>query len=158
MPKIQKTKKKISKDQKEINIQRYKLKKSMFDSAMLTFLIAALMLIISFLFNGKVLGFWVEKVDTAIEADSNTVFSILDIVLRTLSVILFFFFSLLSIGNLQELRGYVVTWKEMVMLLVLSLIQTTISGAVFALSFLGISLLLIYLYFVQGRTESDSEF
>lgn len=157
MPKISKKQTQANLNRKEIALQKTQLKMTMYKSALFTFLLAALMLVISFLFNGRIISSWVQNVEN-VETTGKDFYNTLDIIIRTVSVVLFFLFCLISIGNLQELRGYVVTWKEMVVLIVLSLIQTTISGAVFALSLLGIVVVLVYMYFIQGKIEQEIEY
>ena len=152
MPKIAKSSNKSSK-KRDIESQKAKLKLKMFKSSRTTYFITISCLIISFIFNGNILAN-----ETGWGSSSSTAISVLDIIIRSLSVILFFFFGMISVANWQELRGYVMTWKEMAVLLILSLIQTTIKGNVFLISLIGISLVLTYLYFVQGKIEEEIEY
>ena len=143
---------KIKKDRMENQTARRKkmaqdktvLKYKMYRSSVLTYLLAVVFLAISFLFNGKLLTAWVSKVDGTATIDSSPTFVILDVAIRSISVILFFWYTLVSVGNWQELRGYILTWKEMTVILILSLFQTTINGTVFIISLIGISLILYF--------------
>jgi hypothetical protein len=159
MPKIKKDKmgEQVAR-RKKMELDKTFLKYKMYRSSVLTYLLAVVFLAISFVFNGKLLTAWVSKVDGTATIDSSPTFVILDVAIRSISVILFFWYTLVSVGNWQELRGYILTWKEMTVILILSLFQTTINGTVFAISLIGISLILMYMYFIQGKIETELEF
>lgn len=141
---------------KKLGNDRVILKSSMYQSAVITYFIAVAFFVISFLFNGKLISSWVTLVDANIAADDGPNFiTIIDSVIKILSVVLFFFFGLISLGNFRELKGYIVTWKEMVILLVLALLQATIDVNVFFLSIVGILLILVYFYFLQGKITKE---
>jgi hypothetical protein len=154
MPKIRKQEEIEEIHQAEDEKTRIKIR--MFNSAKITYLLALGFFVISFIFNGMLINGWVQLVNDAVSnSDGPTLLGIVDIIIKSLSIILFFFFGLISLGNYQELKGYVVNWKELVILLVLSLFQATTSGTVFIVSVLGISLILIYFYFMQSKVSSD---
>ena len=144
---------------KRLEYQKGFTKKQMINSAMITFLIAALFLVVSFLFNGLLISSWVAKVEAAVAAQGEPpkFITILDIAIKSLSVIFFFFFCFISIGNLQEARGYIMTWKEMVILGVLSLFQASINWTVFLVSFIGVALILGYVYLIQLKMEKQTQ-
>ena len=157
MPKIQKEAKKRKEKVRDLETQKIQLKQKMFSSSMKTYLFAAIFLIISFLFNGQLISQWVETVSTALGDESGAISPIvlLDLVIKSFSIILFFFFSFVSMGNWRELSGYILTWKEMVILLVFSLVQATTDGSVFIISSIGIVIILFYMYFIQGKIEKE---
>ncbi|MHA1745473.1 MAG: hypothetical protein ACTSWW_05710, partial [Promethearchaeota archaeon] len=122
MPKIQKEAKKRKEKVRDLESQKIQLKQKMFSSSVKTYLFAAIFLIISFIFNGQLIPKWVDTVSIALGADSGAISPIvlLDLLIKSFSIILFFFFSFVSIGNWRELSGYILTWKEMTILLVFS--------------------------------------
>ncbi|MBD3193783.1 MAG: hypothetical protein GF317_01920 [Candidatus Lokiarchaeota archaeon] len=85
----------------------------------------------------------------SIAFNQNTYLLIGDFFIKFLSIILFFLFMTISIGNYKELTGKPVTWKELVLLVIFSLIQAITDGLVFAFSLMGIFILVIYLFFLQ---------
>jgi len=157
MPKIQKEAKKRKEKVRDLESQKIQLKQKMFSSSVKTYLFAAIFLIISFIFNGQLIPKWVDTVSIALGADSGAISPIvlLDLLIKSFSIILFFFFSFVSIGNWRELSGYILTWKEMTILLVFSLIQATTDGSVFIISSIGIVIILFYMYFIQGKIEKE---
>ncbi len=161
MPKIDKKKKSRQEKIRDLEIQKAVLKRSMFKSATLTYLLAAVFLVVSFLFNGLIISGWVTLVDEAaivVENDEGMPFIyIADILIKTISIIVFFFFSLVSVANYRELSGYIMSWKELLVLLILTLIQSTTSGLIFVISACGVVLVLTYMYFIQGKIKREIE-
>ncbi len=132
------------------------IKLQMFNSAKITYIFAFVFFIISFLFNGLIISPWIELVENSVEgAEGPTFLGVIDIVIKSVSVILFFLFAFISLGNFQELRGYIMTWKEMSVLIILTLIQATANGNVFLISTLGIVIILIYMFFIQAKVNED---
>lgn len=132
------------------------IKLQMFNSAKISYILALIFFIVSFLFNGLLINPWVELVENATSAaDGPTLLGVLDIIIKSVSIILFFIFGFISLGNLQELRGYIMTWKEMAILVVLSLFQATINGTVFLISTIGVIITLIYFYFIQAKISDE---
>lgn len=150
---------KIRKDSNQVQnseTETIPIKVQMFKSAQLTYFLALGFFIISFLFNGLIITSWVEMVEESTSvADGPTLLSILDIVIKSASIILFFLFGFVSLANFQELRGYIVNWKLMVLLVIFSLIQATINGTVLVISAFGIVLILIYFYLIQAKISEE---
>ncbi|MCF2138954.1 MAG: hypothetical protein K9W44_02715 [Candidatus Lokiarchaeota archaeon] len=145
----------ISKKQIHEN-QRMNLKLQMFNSAKISYILALIFFIISFLFNGLIITPWNDLVQNAASsAEGPTALGVIDIAIKSVSIILFFLFAFISWGNLQELRGYIITWKEMVVLIILTLIQATINGTVFLISTIGVIIILVYFYFIQAKISDD---
>ncbi|MHA1856574.1 MAG: hypothetical protein ACTSYY_11055 [Promethearchaeota archaeon] len=157
MPKIKKDKKSKEEKLKNLEISKAEAKRSMFSSSIITYLIAAIFLVISFIFNGNLINVWVEKITNAQsvidEGGAPSFIYVMDIIIKSFSVILFFFFTFISIGNFQEYRGYIMTWKEMLILLIITLLQVSTNFTIFLITFVGIILCITYFYFIQGKIE-----
>ncbi len=157
MPKIKKEKKIREEKLKKLEIRKTKVKSTMFSSTLITYGLAALFLAISFIFNGSLISGWVQKIVEAqivIDGEGAPSFIyILDIIFKSFSVILFFFFIFISIGNFQEFRGYIMTWKEMFVILIISLLQVSTNFTIFFITTIGITICIIYFYFLQGKIE-----
>ena len=157
MPKIKKDKKIREEKLKKLEIRKIKVKNSMFSSTLITYGLAALFLVISFIFNGNIISGWVQNVVEAKiiidEGGAPSFIYIMDIIIKSFSVILFFFFVFISVGNFQEYRGYIMTWKEMLGLLIISLIQASSNFTIFFITTIGIIICMIYFYFLQGKIE-----
>jgi len=154
LPKIKKDKKIKEEKLKNLEIQKGKVKSTMFSSTLTTYVLAALFLIISFIFNGSIISGWVEQVVEAKSAIDDggapSFIYIIDIIIKSFSVILFFFFLFISIGNFQEYRGYIMTWKEMIGVFVISLLQVSSNFTTFFIATIGITICITYFYFLQG--------
>jgi len=136
--------------------QKTMIKLQMFNSAKITYIIAFIFFIISFLFNGLIISPWVELVENSVKvAEGPTFLGVIDTLIKSFSIILFFLFTFISLGNYQELRGYIMTWKEMTVLVVLTLAQATINGDVFIISALGIVIIVIYMFFIQVKVIEE---
>jgi uncharacterized membrane protein len=146
MPKIKKEESmQKQKESIEQKLDRTQLKQNMFISAIITFLISGIFLLFTMLFAFEVLE--IEN------PDDSTGLKVLDVLLKGGLVILFFFFMFVSVGNMQELRGYIMTWKEMVIIIALALFPATTDGWVFLTSAIGVILIIIYFYLIQIKTK-----
>ena len=56
---------------------------------------------------------------------------------------------MISVGNYKELTGKPLDWKELLSLIVLSLGQTLLNLWVFAFTFIGLFVIIIYINLVQ---------
>jgi len=154
LPKIKKEKKIREEKLKNLEIRKREVKSTMFSSTLITYGLAAIFLVISFIFNGSLISGWVQSVVEATEeGGAPSLIYIIDIIIKSFSVILFFFFNFISIGNIQEFRGYIMTWKEMVFLIIISLIQVSSNFTIFFITTIGIIICIIYFYFLQGKIE-----
>ena len=134
---------KIPKDQ--IKEQKLKIKRRSDDNfAYRTVIISCVLSIIfyaiSLLFNVGVISIF---------TNINILFNMLDVLIKVATILLFFLFMMISIGNYKELTGKPLDWKELLLLLVLSLGQTLLNLWVFAFTFIGLFVIIIYLYIVQ---------
>jgi len=175
LSKIKKDKKIREEKLKKLEIRKIEVKSTMFSSTFITYGLAAIFLVISFIFNGSIISGWVQNVvesktvideggapsfiyimDIIIKSDEGGAPSfiyIMDIIIKSFSVILFFFFVFISVGNFQEYRGYIMTWKEMLGLFIISLLQVSTNFTIFFISTIGIIICIIYFYFLQGKIE-----
>ncbi|MBY9005754.1 MAG: hypothetical protein KGD63_03265 [Candidatus Lokiarchaeota archaeon] len=109
-------------------------------TVILSAIIAIILLIISILFNGNIVS---------IVYDDLLLLVAIEIIVKACIILLFFFFMIISVGNYKELTGKPLTWKELIGLFILSLIQSSLDGTVFALTFFGLIFIIIYLYLIQ---------
>ncbi len=149
MPKIsksQKSTKRMSK-QERLKLMKYeqaKKRTSMFKSSIITYLLACAFFVLSLLFNGNFVN---------LNFGDSTGAKVGIVLLKSLPVILFCFFLLVSVGNFQEMRGYVASWKEIVAIVLMSLFMGASGGWEFFTVFLGIVLVFTYMYFVQAKAD-----
>ena len=134
---------KIPKDQ--IKEQKSKIKRKSEDKfAYRTVIISCVLSIIfyaiSLLFNVGVISIF---------TNINILFNMLDVLIKVGTILLLFLFMMISVGNYKELTGKPLNWKELLILIVLSLGQTLLNLWVFAFTFIGLLVIIIYLYIVQ---------
>lgn len=134
---------KIPKDQ--IKEQKSKIKRRSDDKfAYRTVIISCVLSIIfyaiSLLFNVGVISIF---------TNINILFNMLDLLIKVATILLFFLFMMISVGNYKELTGKPLNWKELLIFIVLSLGQTLLNLWVFAFTFIGLLVIIIYLYIVQ---------
>lgn len=134
---------KIPKDQ--IKEQKSKIKRRSDDKfAYRTVIISCVLSIIfyaiSLLFNVGVISIF---------TNINILFNMLDVLIKVATILLFFLFMMISVGNYKELTGKPLNWKELLIFIVLSLGQTLLNLWVFAFTFIGLLVIIIYLYIVQ---------
>ena len=110
--------------------------KSVIRSAILT----GVFFIFSILFNLRIITFFMNR---------NLLWDILDVMIKTILILLFFFFMMVSLGNYKELVGNPLNWKEILLIIILSLGQSILNPWVFTLTLIGIILVLIYLFLIQ---------
>jgi len=134
---------KIPKDQ--IKEQKSKIKRRSDDKfAYRTVIISCVLSIIfyaiSLLFNVGVISIF---------TNINILFNMLDVLIKVATILLFFLFMMISVGNYKELTGKPLNWKELLIFIVLSLGQTLLNLWVFAFTLIGLLVIIIYLYIVQ---------
>ena len=113
-----------------------------FKTVVLTAIISGVLLLISILFNTQMITIFMVK---------NTIWYYFDIIIKVCVILFFFLFSLISIGNYKELSGKPLDFKIIILLFILSLIQAYRNSWVFGFTFLGLIVIVIYLYFVQDN-------
>jgi hypothetical protein len=148
MPKFKKDKEqKKQQDLEQQKIQKALLKQSMFKSSYISYLLAAVMFIISFIFNGKFV--------TIPNSSNSTAITVLDVLLKAFAIILFFFFAFVAFGNYMELEGYIMDYKHIILLVAFALLQSSTELYVFLASLGGVVLILVYMYFIQAKVQTD---
>ena len=103
-------------------------------------ILAGLFLASSFLFNGEII-----KIYTG----TNDILIILNDVFKAALILLFFIFSIISIGNYKELSGKPLNLKDIIFLCVISILQAFRNPIVFVISLFGLLILLVYFYISQ---------
>lgn len=134
---------KIPKDQ--IKAQKLKIKRRSDDkfayrTVIISCFLSIFFYVISILFNFRVISIF---------TNINILFEMLEVLIKVASILLFFLFMMISVGNYKELTGKPLDWKELLLLIVLSLGQTLLNLWVFAFTFIGLLVIIIYLYLVQ---------
>ncbi len=109
-------------------------------SVIISTIFGGIFYLISLLFN---LGI------VSILPNQNILWNIIDIFIKVLVILLFFMFMITSIGNYKELTGKPLNWKELILLISLSIGQTILNLWIFIFTLFGLLIVLIYLYLVQ---------
>jgi len=141
MPKIKKQLQK--QDSVSQNIQRVLTKQSMFNSALITYLLAGVVFIISFILNGQFV--------TIPNTNDETWIKVIDVLLKGGSIGLFFFFAFIAFANWMELKGYIMELKHIIILIVISILQSVMDIYVFLTALVCIIVVLAYMYFIQAK-------
>lgn len=109
-------------------------------SGIISFYLAGIFFVISILFNSGIVTIFMNQ---------NIYLDIVDISIKTISIILFFLFLSVAVGNVEEINGKIFGWKKLTILIIISLIQSIRNGWVFLFSSLGIIILILYLWLLQ---------
>ena len=109
-------------------------------SGITSFYLAGIFFVISILFNSGIVTIFMNQ---------NLYLDIVDISIKTISIILFFLFLCVAVGNVEEINGKVLGWKKLTILIIISLIQSIRNGWVFLFSSIGIIVLILYFWLVQ---------
>ncbi len=136
MPKFKKKPKKTSKSKKFSESDEKYILKSLRISAIL----AGIFLTSSLFFNTEILTYFMNR---------GIYWDILDVSIKVSLILLSFLFMMISIGNYKELTGKPIGFKEILLLVGLSLVQTMKNLYVFIFTLIGLAILLIYLYLIQ---------
>jgi hypothetical protein len=96
--------------------------------------------IVSILFNLEII---------TILMNIDLLWTIIDVVIKTIVVLLFFLFIITGYANYKELVGKRLNWKELLMFILLSIGQTLLNISVFTLTLIGIFIIVIYLFLIQ---------
>ncbi len=75
--------------------------------------------------------------------------TIIDVIIKVIVVLLFFLFMITSYANYKELVGKRLNWKELLLFILLSIGQTILNLSVFILTLIGIFIIVIYLFLIQ---------
>ncbi len=96
--------------------------------------------IISLLFNGEFISITIGDI---------LLLMILENVIRVFSILCFYIFITISIGNYKELTGKPITWVELSFFFIISLIQSFLDLTVFLFTLLGLLVIIVYFWIVQ---------
>jgi len=143
MPKYNKAKKNIGLERKKKELTDQK--QIVFSSAIKSLIVGGIFLVLSILFNGNVI---------AINPEQGTAIDILIILVKSVIILLFYTFVFLSVANSMELKGKPASMREIIIIAVLSLIQSILNSAVFWISLLGILVINLYFWIVQVKVET----
>jgi len=134
---------KVPKDQikeQKLKIKRRSDDKFAYRTVIISYFLSIIFYVISFLLNIEVISIF---------TNNNILFTMLNVLIKVTTILLFFLFIMISVGNYKELTGKPLDWKELLLLIVLSLGQTLLNLWVFAFTFIGLFVIIIYLYLVQ---------
>lgn len=145
MPKIKKQAQKL--DSVSQNIQRVFIKQNMFNSALITYILAGIAFIFSFIFNGQFV--------TIPGTEDNTGLKVFDVLLKGGSIGIFFFFAFIAFANWMELKGYIMEAKHIIILVILAILQSVLDIYVFLTALVCIIIVLAYMYFIQAKAVKN---
>ena len=134
---------KVPKDQikeQKLKIKRRSDDKFAYRTVIISCFLSIIFFVISFLFNIEVISIF---------TNNNILFTMLNVLIKVATILLFFLFMMISVGNYKELTGKPLDWKELLLLIVLSLGQTLLNLCVFAFTFIGLFVIIIYINLVQ---------
>ncbi len=136
MPKFKKSPKKSQKLEQKPSFNE----DFMFKSVKISTILGGIFLIISFFFNIGIITIFMNR---------DVFWDVIDVSIKVSSILLCFFFMMISIGNYKDLTGKPSDWKMILLLFSLSLAQTIRNLVVFLFTLLGLVLIIIYLYFIK---------
>jgi len=116
------------------------IEKAAYRSVLLSSIFGGVFLVLSIILNGEFI-----KIFTS----DDLLWVSIDIVLKVLTILFFFFFMTISIGNYKELTGKPINFKIILLLFFLSLIQSFRNSIVFSFTLIGLLVITVYLYVVQ---------
>ncbi|MFW9828726.1 MAG: hypothetical protein ACFFEY_14130 [Candidatus Thorarchaeota archaeon] len=111
-----------------------------FKSVIISAVIGFIFFIISLLFNAEIVTIFMNN---------GIIFTVIDISIKVVAILLFFLFIITSYGNYKELIGKPLNWKHLLIIFLLSIGQTILNIWVFALTLFGLVVILVYLFLVQ---------
>jgi hypothetical protein len=126
--------------------KQMKLEKSRSDetftyrSIIISVVLGSICFIVSILFNLEII---------TILMNIDLLWTIIDVVIKVIIVLLFFLFIITGYANYKELVGKRLNWKELLMFILLSIGQTLLNLSVFTLTLIGIFIIVIYLFLIQ---------
>jgi hypothetical protein len=109
-------------------------------TVILSVFLAGISLIVSLLFNAEIVTIFM---------DQGLFLDIIDITIKVVSILLFFLFMIISLGNYKELTGEPLKLGNIFIIFIISLLQAFRNLIVLGFTLTGLLFLLIYLYFVH---------
>jgi len=111
-----------------------------FKTVVVSAVLGGFFLLLSLLFNGYIITIFM---------DIDVLFDIIDVSIKAGVILLFFLFTIISIGNYKELTGKPIEMREVFLVFIMSLIQSFLHPYVFLLTLIGLIIIIFYLYLVQ---------
>ena len=128
-------------EKKQNTMKKYRSDENFaFRSIVISAILGCVAFIVSLLFNIEIITVFM---------DVNLIWTFIDITIKTLAVLLFFIFFITSYANYKELLGKRLNWKELLLLVLLSIGQTLLNLTVFVLTLIGIFIIIVYLFLIQ---------
>jgi hypothetical protein len=112
-----------------------------YKTVILACLFGGISLVASFLFNAEIITFFMNQ---------NFLFDVIDIIIKVSLVLFSFLFFLISLGNYKELTGKPLSWKELLILVIITFLQTILNPIVFGYVLVGVLVIIIYIFLVQS--------
>ncbi|MBY8987999.1 MAG: hypothetical protein KGD61_06055 [Candidatus Lokiarchaeota archaeon] len=116
------------------------IEKAAYRSVKLSGILGGVFLALSIILNGEII---------VIFTSDDLLWVSIDLVLKILVILFFFLFMMISIGNYKELTGKPIDFKIILLIFILSLIQSFKNSIVFSFTFIGLLVIVVYLYVVQ---------
>ena len=111
-----------------------------FKSVIISTILGGAFLFVSFLFNVGIITVFMNR---------DAFWDMINIVIKTSSILLGFFYIMISVGNYQNLTGKPFDWKMIILLFGLSLAQSFRNLMVFLFTLIGLVVILLYFFLVQ---------
>ena len=137
MPKFEKGKENKSQKSQEFN------QDFAFRSLLFSLLLGIFFFIISILFNVA------DIFSLLLTSEEVLILEILNVAIKVLASLAFFFFMLISIGNYKDLLGKPANWKDIAFFFCLTLFQTVRNTFAFGITLFGLILMVLYFYIIQ---------
>ena len=118
------------------------IKKAAYRSVIFSGILGGLFLVISIMLNGE---FFI------IFTSDDLLWVSIDVLLKVITILFFYFFMMISIGNYKELTGKPLDLKIILLIFFLSLIQSFKNSMVFSFTLIGLLVIVVYLYVVQDN-------
>ncbi|MFX0057657.1 MAG: hypothetical protein ACFE85_09505 [Candidatus Hodarchaeota archaeon] len=136
MSKIRKSEKENQNSKRSTNTDE----KFAYRTVILSAVLAGFFLVVSLFFNAGIITFFM---------DQGIFLTIIDIIIKVIAILLFCLFMIISFGNYKELRGEPIKLKSILIIFIISLLQSFRNLIVFGFTLVGLIFLLIYLYFIH---------
>ena len=116
------------------------IEKTAYRSVILSGILGGVFLVLSIMLNGEFITIFTSR---------DLLWVSIDIALKVLIILFFYFFMMISIGNYKELTGKPIDFKMILLIFFLSLIQSFKDSIVFSFTLIGLLVIVVYLYVVQ---------
>lgn len=144
MPKFKKPTQKKSRSRRNYSRDRYAYR-----TVVVSTIAGCLFLLASYFFNGT--SWFLDGIFSMHLVEKETLWEVVDNTIKVSVILLTFYFFLISLGNFKELTGKPVEIKDLVLLIVLSLLQAFRNPWVFLFTCVSLPVLIIYVYLAQDR-------